>query len=70
MLRALLEPTELIRKYELEGNTYKVLTLLEEAKAMPWGAVYDEFCERCGVPVGDAYMAEIDRYEKEVTLKR
>lgn len=70
MLRALLEPTGLIRKYELEGNTYKVLTLLEEAKAMPWGAVYDEFCERCGVPVGDAYMAEIDRYEKEVTLKR
>ncbi len=70
MLRALLEPTELIRKCELEGNTYKVLTLLEEAKAMPWGAVYDEFCERCGVPVGDAYMAEIDRYEKEVTLKR
>ena len=70
MLRALLEPTGLIGKYELEGNTYKVLTLLEEAKAMPWGAVYDEFCERCGVPVGDAYMAEIDRYEKEVTLKR
>lgn len=70
MLRALLEPTEQIRRYELEGNTYKVLTLLEEAKAMPWGAVYDEFCERCGVPVGDAYMAEIDRYEKEVTLKR
>ena len=70
MLRALLEPTEQIRRYELEGNTYKVLTLLEEAKAMPWGSVYDEFCERCGVPVGDAYMAEIDRYEKEVTLKR
>ncbi len=70
MLRAMLEPIDLIRKYELEGNTYKVLTYLEEAKAMPWGAVYDEFCERNNVPVGEAYMAEIDKYTKEVTSKR
>ncbi len=70
MLRALLEPTELIRKWELAGETYKVLALLEEAKTMPWGAVYDEFCERNNVPAGSAYMAEIDRYAAEVTSKR
>ena len=70
MLRALLEPVELIRKHELEGETYKVLTYLEEAKSMPWGAVYDEFCERNNVPVGNAYMSEIDKYTKEVTSKR
>lgn len=70
MLRALLEPTDLISKCELEGETYKVLTYLEEAKTMPWGAVYDEFCERNNVPVGAAYMAEIDKYAAEVTSKR
>ena len=70
MLRALLEPVELISKYELEGETYKVLTLLEEGKALPWGAVYDEFCERSGVPVSDAFMAEIDKYAAEVTSRR
>lgn len=70
MLRALLEPTELIRKWELAGETYKVLTYLEEAKTMPWGDVYDEFCERNNVPVGSAYMAEIDKYVTEVTSKR
>ncbi|MCQ2149369.1 MAG: L-rhamnose isomerase [Bacteroidales bacterium] len=70
MLRALLEPTALIRKWEAEGETYKVLTYLEEAKSMPWGAVYDEFCERNNVPAGTAYMAEIDRYSAEVTSKR
>lgn len=70
MLRALLEPTELIRKWELAGETYKVLTYLEEAKTMPWGDVYDEFCERNNVPVGSAYMAEIDKYVAEVTSKR
>lgn len=70
MLRALLEPTALIRKWELAGETYKVLTLLEEAKALPWGAVYDEFCERNNVPVGEKYMAEIDKYSAEITSKR
>ena len=70
MLRALLEPVSLIRKWELEGETYKVLTYLEEAKTMPWGAVYDEFCVRNNVPAGSDYMAEIDRYAAEVTSKR
>jgi len=70
MLRALLEPTSDIRRWELEGETYKVLTLLEEAKTMPWGAVYDEFCLRNNVPVSDEFMAEIDRYSSEVTSKR
>jgi len=70
MLRALLEPTEIVSRYELEGKTCQVLTYLEEAKAMPWGAVYDEFCERNNVPTGPAYLAEIDRYEKDVTSKR
>ncbi len=70
MLCALLEPVGQIRQYELEGDTYKVLTLLEESKAMPWGDVYDEFCERSSVPVGAAYMKEIDNYTKEVTSKR
>jgi len=70
MLRALLEPTEIIRKYELEGKTCQVLTYLEEAKGMPWGAVYDEFCERNNVPVGESFLKEIDQYEKDVTSKR
>ena len=43
---------------------------LEEAKAMPWGAVYDEFCERNNVPVGESYLKEVEAYEKEVTSKR
>ncbi len=70
MLRALLEPTDIIRKYELQGKTAQVVTYLEEAKAMPWGAVYDEFCERNNVPVGESYLKEVEAYEKEVTSKR
>ena len=70
MLCALLEPTELIRKYELEGKTFQLLHILEECKSLPWGAVYDEFCLRNDVPLGDAVIAEIEKYEAEVTSKR
>ena len=70
MLRALLEPRELISRAELAGEGYKVLALIEEQKAMPWQAVYDEFCLRNNVPVGTDFTKEIDAYEAEVTSKR
>ena len=70
MLRALLEPKEAISKLELAGEGYKVLTLIEEQKAMPWQAVYDEFCLRNDVPVGQSFIADIDQYVADVTSKR
>ena len=70
MLRALLEPIELISRYELEERHFEVLALMEEAKSLPWNAVYDEFCLRSNVPVGDAFIAEIQAYEKDVLSKR
>ena len=70
MLRALLEPRDLIGKYELEGRTFETLALIEEGKALPWNAVYDMFCLRSSVPVGNEYIPAIQQYEKEVTSKR
>ena len=70
MLKALLEPKETIRKHELAGETFEVLQLIEEGKTMPWNAVYDEFCVRCGVPVGNEIIAEIKEYEKTVLACR
>lgn len=70
MVKAMLEPHDLISKYEIEGRTFETLALIEEGKAMPWNAVYDEFCVRNNVPVGDAFIADIVKYENEVTAKR
>ena len=70
MLRALLEPTALLSRYELEGKGFQTLGLLEEAKALPWNAVYDEFCLRNDVPVGQDFIPAIEQYEKEITSKR
>ena len=70
MIRALLEPLPTLRDYELNYKKFQRLALLEEAKNLPWNAVYDEFCVRNNVPVGETYIKEIENYEKEVTSKR
>ena len=70
MTRALLEPTALISKYEMEGKGFQNLAMLEEAKALPWNAVYDEFCQRNDVPVGADFIKEIEKYEADVQSKR
>lgn len=70
MTRALLEPANVLRNDELNGHTFQLLARMEEAKAMPWAAVYDEFCRRSNVPVGDAFIKEIESYEANVTSKR
>ena len=48
----------------------KLQATIEEGKALPWNAVYDEFCVRNNVPVGNDYIPEILQYEKDVTSKR
>ena len=70
MLKALLEPKELISKHELAGDTFEVLQLIEECKTLPWNAVYDEFCVRNNVPVGNDVIADIKNYEKSVLSNR
>jgi L-rhamnose isomerase len=44
--------------------------LLEEAKILPWNAVWDYFCLTNNVAVGEDYISEILQYEKDVTSKR
>ena len=70
MLRALIEPTAKMREYELKGQIFQELTLFEEAKVMPWNAVWDMFCLKNNVPVGDGFIPEIEKYEREVLSKR
>lgn len=69
-LQALLEPIDKLREYELNGQLFERLALLEESKNLPWNAVWDFFCLKNNVPVGENYIADVQEYEKEVTSKR
>ena len=42
----------------------------QHLKALPWNAVWDMFCLKNNVPVGEEFIAEIEKYEVNVTSKR
>jgi L-rhamnose isomerase len=44
--------------------------LQEEAKSLPFGAVWDFYCESKNVPVGEKWLTEVKRYEKEILSRR
>jgi L-rhamnose isomerase len=70
LLLALLQPLGRLREVEEAGDYFGRLALLEQAKTMPFGAVWDEHCHRRGVPAGGAWEAEVRRYEVEVLGQR
>jgi len=69
LLIALLEPPA-IKAAEAGGDFTTRLALQEEAKTLPFGAVWDYHCESQGVPTGENWLADVKRYEKEVLSKR
>lgn len=70
LLKAYLEPTEYLKKIELDGNYTDRLAIIEELKAFPFGDVFDYYCELNGVPTGLDALKEIHSYEKNVLAKR
>ncbi len=69
LLLGLLEPPA-IRRAEEAGDRTARLALQEEARALPFGAVWDQYCESQGVPVGEAWLVEVKQYERDVLFKR
>jgi len=69
-LQAILEPIDMLRKWEGNGQYFERLAMLEEAKGLPWNAVWDMFCLKNDVPVGEDFIANIQQYEMDVTSKR
>jgi L-rhamnose isomerase len=69
LLVALLEPPG-IRAAEAAGDHTIRLALQEEAKALPFGAIWDHYCASQNVPAREAWLQEIKNYEHNVLVKR
>lgn len=69
-LQALLAPLAQLRKAEAREHYFERLALLEEAKSLPWSDVYNYYCLKNNVPAAEDYIAEIQKYEREVLSKR
>ncbi len=70
LLRALLEPSAAIAQVEARGDTTARLACLEELKSLPWGAVWDHYCESRGVPVGLGWLDRVRAYERDIARRR
>jgi L-rhamnose isomerase len=70
ILLALLEPTAVIRKEEESGNLTARLALSEEIRDLPYGAVWDRYCEQNNVPVGAAWLDKVVEYERTALSER
>jgi L-rhamnose isomerase len=69
LLLALLEPPS-VRAAENSGDLTARLAIQEEARGLPFGAVWDYHCEQQSVPVGNAWLTEVKRHERDVLSKR
>ncbi|UKE82616.1 L-rhamnose isomerase [Pectobacterium colocasium] len=70
LLRALLEPTETLRKLEQNGDYTARLALLEEQKSLPWQAVWEHYCQRHDVIPGSEWLQQVRQYEETILTQR
>jgi L-rhamnose isomerase len=70
LLLALLEPIDLLRQYEADGDFTSRLALLEELKTLPFPAVWDQYCVQQNAPVGMEIVNAVRQYETDVLSLR
>lgn len=70
LLLAALAPVAQMREAELNRDFTTRLALQEEAKSLPFAAVWDMYCERNECPVGMDWYREIKEYELKVLSRR
>lgn len=70
LLNALLTPNEALKKLQDENRFTELMVIQDEIKTMPFGDVWKEYCEQCGVPGDREWINDVKTYEKEVLSKR
>lgn len=70
LLMGLLQPRASLRRAEDAGDHAGRLALQEDAKSLPWGAVWAEFCARNNVAPDGAWFGAVKAYERDVLSRR
>lgn len=70
LLMALCTPNEMLKGLQEENRMTELMVRQEEIKTYPFGAVWAEYCDRCGVAGDTSWLDEVLKYEEEVLLKR
>ncbi len=70
LLAALLTPVAALKELEAGGDFSARLAMMEDAKALPFGAVWDFHCLRHNVPLDFQWLDEARAYERNVLSRR
>ncbi len=70
ILLALLEPQERLIEMEASGDFFGRLSLLEDLKTMPHGAIWDYYCLQQDTPTGEHVRQAIREYDHRVLSNR
>ncbi len=70
LLSALLTPNEMFKELQESNQLTKLLVLQEEIKTLPFGDIWEYYCETEGVPGDEKWYSEVEKYETEVLAKR
>ena len=69
LLISLLSPWDKLKELQDKVKLTELMVMQEELKTLPFGAVWEEFCLRCGI-TADNWFDSIMKYEAEVLSKR
>ena len=70
LLMALLEPSTSLASLQNASNWTELMVRAEEAKTLPFGDVWEEYCKACGSPCDGEWFSDVIDYENNVMLKR
>ena len=70
LLFALLEPQQKLVELEESGSGYAKMGLLEALHTMPFGAVWNRYCEKFSAPDDLAIIDSVDAYEQKTLKER
>ncbi len=70
LLMALLTPHKMLSALQDGGSWTELMVRREELKTLPFGDVWTEYCKQCGAPADGAWLATVQKYEKEILSKR
>ncbi|PWM69037.1 MAG: L-rhamnose isomerase [Clostridiales bacterium] len=70
LLSAMCTPNAALKALQDENRLTELMMMQEEIKTLPFGDIWAEYCERCGVAGDKSWFDEVTKYEKEVLSKR
>lgn len=70
LLKAMLQPNDALKAMQDAGEFTTQLVMQEELKNYPSEEVWAEFCRRAKMPADESWLKIVQKYEKDVLLKR